>query len=123
MWIVQRAAASILEVIYEQDFQKCSYGYRPGTGAQKAVRDVDRELMQKYSYIVEADICRYFDSIDHKWLMKMLALRIKDKTFLRLIQKWLKAGILDTAGRVINMETGYPHGSVVNQENSGNVEL
>ncbi len=111
--IVQRAAASILEAIYEQDFLKCSYGYRPGTGAQKAVRDVDRELMQKYSYIVEADIRSYFDSIDHKWLMKMLALRIKDKAFLNLIQKWLKAGILDTDGRVINMETGCPQGSVV----------
>ena len=54
--IAQRAAASILEAIYEQDFLKCSYGYRPGTGAQKAIRDVTDELRQKYSYVVEADI-------------------------------------------------------------------
>ena len=111
--IVQKAVANILEVIYEQDFLKCSYGYRPNTGAQRAVRDLTKELMQKYSYIVEADIRSFFDNIDHQWLIKMLELRIKDKTFLRLIKKWLKAGILEIDGKVINPQTGCPQGSIV----------
>jgi RNA-directed DNA polymerase len=111
--IVQRAAANILEAIYEQDFLKCSYGYRPGVGAQKAVKDLSKELMGKYNYVVEADIRSFFDKIDHEWLMKMLEIRIKDKTFLKLIKKWLKAGILDTDGKIINPLTGCPQGSVI----------
>jgi RNA-directed DNA polymerase len=111
--IVQKAVANILEAIYEQDFLKCSYGYRPKVGAQKAVKDMTKELMGKYSYVVEADIRSFFDNIDHQWLMKMLELRIEDKTFLRLIRKWLKAGILDTDGKVINPLNGCPQGSIV----------
>lgn len=105
--------ASILEAIYEQDFLKCSYGYRPKKGAQKAQREVNKELMGRYNYVVEADIRSFFDRIDHKWLMKMLELRIGDGALLRLIRKWLKAGIMDTDGKIINPETGCPQGSVV----------
>jgi len=111
--IVQRATARILEAIYEQDFLKCSYGYRPGKRAQEAVRDLSGELMRKYNYVVEADIRDYFNTIDHNWLIKMLELRIKDTALIRLIKKWLKAGVLDTDGRVINPETGCPQGSVI----------
>ena len=89
--IAQRAVASILEAIYEQDFLKCSYGYRPRVGAQLAVKDLTKELTQKYSYIVEAAIRSFFDNIDHEWLMRKLKLRIKDKPFLHLIKKWLIA--------------------------------
>lgn len=111
--IVQKAVANILEAIYEQDFLKCSYGYRPMVGAQKAVKEMTKELGGKYTYVVEADIRSFFDNIDHQWLMKMLELRIEDKTFLRLIKKWLKAGILDTDGKIINPLNGCPQGSVV----------
>jgi RNA-directed DNA polymerase len=111
--IVQKAVANILEAIYEQDFLKCSYGYRPKVGAQKAVKDISKDLMGKYNYIVEADIRNYFGNIDHRWIMKMLGLRIKDKAFLSLIMKWLKAGILDIDGKVINPITGCPQGSIV----------
>jgi RNA-directed DNA polymerase len=111
--IVQKAVANILEAIYEQDFLKCSYGYRPKVGAQKAVKEMTKELMYKYGYVVEADIRSFFDNIDHQWLMKMLELRIEDKPFLRLIKKWLKAGILDTDGKVINPLNGCPQGSIV----------
>lgn len=106
--MLQRAVASILEAIYEQDFLKCSYGYRPGVGAQTAVRELTDEVKEKYSYIVEADIKGFFNNIDHGWLMRMLELRIKDKAFLRLIKKWLKAGILDTDGKIIHPLTGCP---------------
>lgn len=111
--IVQRAATTILEAIYEQDFLKSSYGYRPKSGAQKAVKEMTKELIGRYSYIVEADIRSFFDNINHEWLIKMLKERIKDKTFLRLIKKWLKAGILDVDGKVINPQTGCPQGSVI----------
>jgi len=108
--IVQKAVADILSAIYEQDFLKCSYGYRPNVGAQTAVQDVTKELMKRYSYVVEADIKGFFDNIDHDWLMKMLEQRIKDKPFLGLIRKWLKAGILKTTGDVTHPETGCPQG-------------
>lgn len=112
--IIQRAAAKILEAIYEQEFSDHSYGYRPHTGAQKAVIDLTHELnFGKYSYIVEADIRGFFDAIDHDWLIRMLELRIADKAFLRLIKKWLKAGILDINGRVKHPVTGCPQGGVI----------
>lgn len=111
--IVQKAVANILEAIYEQDFLKCSYGYRPKSGAQKAVKEMTKDLMDKYSFVVEADIKSFFDNIDHRWLIKMMELRIEDKTFLRLIKKWLKAGILDTTGKIINPLNGCPQGSIV----------
>ena len=111
--VIQRAVANILEAIYEQDFLKFSYGYRPKSGAQKAVKEMSKELMGKYNYVVEADIRSFFDNIDHQWLIKMLELRIEDKPFLRLIKKWLKAGILDTDGKVINPINGCPQGSIV----------
>ncbi len=111
--IVQRAVTSILEAIFEQDFLKCSYGYRPNIGAQKAVKELTKEVQGKYSYIVEADIKGYFNNINHDWLMEMLKQRIKDGAFLRLIKKWLKAGILETDGKVIHPLTGCPQGSII----------
>lgn len=111
--IVQRAVARILEAIYEQDFLECSYGYRPGKKAQKAVSDLAKELFKKYCYVVEADIRGFFDAIDHDWLIKMLELRIKDSALIRLIKKWLKAGVLNTDGKIINPETGCSQGSVI----------
>jgi group II intron reverse transcriptase/maturase len=111
--IIQKAVSNILEAIYEQDFLNSSYGYRPKVGAQKAVLDVTKELMGKYNYVVEADIRSYFDNIDHQWLIKMLEVRIKDQALIRLIKKWLKAGILDTDGKIINPLTGSPQGSVI----------
>lgn len=112
--IIQRAAAKILEAIYEAEFSECSYGYRPHTGAQNAVKDLTRELnFGRYSYIVEADIRGFFDAIDHDWLMRMLELRIADKAFLNLIRKWLKAGILDTNGMIKHPVTGCPQGGII----------
>ncbi|SET61843.1 group II intron reverse transcriptase/maturase [Natronincola peptidivorans] len=111
--IIQRAVANILEAIYQSDFLKSSYGYRPGIGPQRAVTELTKEIQGKYSYIVEADIKGYFNNIDHEWLMEMLKLRIKDKTFLKLIKKWLKAGIMETEGKIIHPQTGCPQGGVV----------
>jgi len=92
----------------------CSYGYRPSTGATLAVEDMYKELRcGRYHYIVEADIKGFFDNIDHDILVDMLNQRIDDKSFIRLIRKWLKAGILDTDDKVISPATGTPQGGIV----------
>lgn len=112
--LVQRAAAKILEAVYEQDFLKCSYGYRPNVGPRTAVEDITKELQDGiYNYIVEADIKGFFDNIDHEWLLKMLEQRVDDKAFIGLIRKWLKAGVLNTDGQVIHPVTGTPQGGII----------
>jgi RNA-directed DNA polymerase len=112
--VVQRAATDILEAIYEQDFLPNSYGYRPNRGPQLAVKDLTQELQfGRYNYIVEADIKNYFGSIDHEWLVKMLEKRVDDQAFIRLIRKWLNAGILETDGKILDPITGTPQGGIV----------
>ena len=112
--LLQLAVKRILEAIYEQDFLGSSYGYRPNIGAHDAVEKLTYELQfGNYNYVVEADIKGFFDNIDHEWLLKMLAERIDDKALLRLIEKWLKAGVLDTDGKVIRPETGTPQGGII----------
>ncbi|TFH66836.1 MAG: group II intron reverse transcriptase/maturase, partial [Gemmatimonadales bacterium] len=112
--LVQLASAKLLSAIYEQEFLGCSYAYRPNRGPLDAVKDLTYELQcGAYGYVVELDIKGYFDSIDHGWLLDMLSLRIDDKAFLNLIRKWLKAGILDTDGKIIHPETGTPQGGIV----------
>jgi RNA-directed DNA polymerase len=112
--LVQRACAKLLNAIFEEDFREFSYGYRPGRGAKEAVSDLTFTLQYgSYGYIVEADIQGFFDQIDHDWLLKMLEQRIDDRAFLNLIRKWLKAGILDTDGKILHPETGTPQGGIV----------
>ena len=112
--LLQIAASLIMQAIYEADFLPFSFGYRPRTGARMAVRKLKDELQfGRYRYIVEADIKGFFDNIDHEWMIKMLKERIDDKRFLRLIEKWLKAGILEKDGKVIHPITGTPQGGIV----------
>ena len=112
--VLQMGVTKILEEIYEQDFLGCSYGYRPNVGVLDAVRDLSAELRSgRYHFLVEADIRSFFDRIDHEILIDLLEKRIDDEPFLRLIRKWLKAGILETDGRVIHPETGSPQGGIV----------
>jgi group II intron reverse transcriptase/maturase len=112
--VLQMGVAKILEAIFEQDFLRCSYGYRPNRGALDAVRDLSAILRTgKYRYIVEADIRGFFDNIDHDHLLKMLEKRIDDNLFLNLICKWLKSGILETDGSIIHPVAGTPQGGIV----------
>jgi RNA-directed DNA polymerase len=112
--LLQIAVKRILEAIFEQDFLLCSYGYRPNVGILDAVDKLTVKLQfGKYNYVVEADISGFFDNIDHAWLLKMLAESVDDKSFLWLIEKWLKAGVLETDGKVLHPVTGTPQGGIV----------
>lgn len=112
--LLQIGVSKLLEEIYEQDFLGCSYGYRPGVGALDAIRDLSAVLRSGgYHYLVEADIRGFFDNIDHEKLIELLELRIDDKAFIRLIRKWLKAGILEPDGAVNYPEKGSPQGGIV----------
>jgi group II intron reverse transcriptase/maturase len=112
--LLQLAVARILGAIYEQEFLPSSYGYRPKRGALDAVEELTVKLQfEAYDFIVEADIQAFFEQIDHERLIEMLSLRIADKTLLRLIQKWLKAGVLETNGEVTHPISGSPQGGVI----------
>jgi RNA-directed DNA polymerase len=112
--LLQLAVTRILQAIYEQDFLRCSYGYRPNVGALDAVDWLTVKLQfGQYNYVVEADIRAFFDTISHEWIEEMLRERIEDGAFLRLIRKWLKAGVLDTDGHVLHPATGTPQGGIV----------
>jgi group II intron reverse transcriptase/maturase len=112
--LLQCAVTQILLAIYEADFLPCSYGYRPGCGPHDAVRALTDELhWGKYHFVVEADIKGFFDHLQHEKLLEMLAGRIGDGALLRLIRKWLKAGILEEDGQVIHPALGTPQGGVI----------
>ncbi len=112
--LLQLAAKRILEAIYEADFLKCSYGYRPGISARDAVHDLTVKLQfGRYQYLVEADIKGFFDHVDHEWLVRMLEERVDDRVFVRLIKKWLKAGVLEEDGKVVHPATGTPQGGII----------
>jgi RNA-directed DNA polymerase len=110
----QLAATRILQAIYEQDFLRCSDGYRPQVGALDAVDRLTIKLQcGRYNFVVEADIKGFFDNIAHDWLIRMLGERIEDGAFLRLIRKWLRAGVLETDGQVLHPVTGTPQGGII----------
>lgn len=112
--LLQLAVKRLLEAIYEQDFLSCSYGYRPRVGALDAVDQLTVKLQfGGYHHVVEADIKGFFDNLSHEWLRRMLAERIDDQAILRLIKKWLKAGVLDTDGKVLRPEGGTPQGGII----------
>lgn len=112
--LLQTAVSMLLEAIYEQDFQKCSFGYRPKVGARDAVQALGFNLQYgRFGYVVEADIRGFFDNLDHEWLKKMLRQRIADEALISLISKWMKAGILEPDGKIVYPESGSPQGGVI----------
>jgi RNA-directed DNA polymerase len=111
--IVQRAVVALLNAIYEEDFLGISYGFRPGRGTHDALDALCVGIdSRKVSYILDADIRSFFDEISQEWLIRFLEHRIGDRRIIRLIQKWLKAGILE-AGVVSVSEKGTGQGSVI----------
>ena len=111
--ILQRAVVMALEPIYEQDFRDCSYGFRPGRSAHHALRALWKQSMDLGGcWLVEVDIRKFFDTLDHGHLRKLLRQRVRDGVLLRLIDKWLKAGVLED-GELTYPEAGTPQGGVI----------
>src|SRR5215469_426905 len=111
--IVQRAVAAVLSAIYEEDFLGFSYGFRPGRGAHDAMDALCVGIhSKKVSWILDADIRSFFDEISQEWLVRFLEHRIGDRRIIRLIQKWLKVGVLED-GIVTPSEKGTGQGSVI----------
>jgi group II intron reverse transcriptase/maturase len=102
-----------LEAVYEQDFLDCSYGFRPGRSAHQALEVLRNEIMSTWGgWIVEVDIARFFDTLDHAQLRQMLSRRVRDGVLLRLIGKWLNAGVLES-GKLSRPDAGTPQGGVI----------
>ncbi|HYN10987.1 MAG TPA: reverse transcriptase domain-containing protein, partial [Vicinamibacterales bacterium] len=109
--IVQGAVAEVLSAIYEVDFVGFSYGFRPHRNPHQALRALHTALMTQYvNWVLDADIRRFFDSVNHEWLLRMLAHRVADPRILGLIRGWLSAGVLE--GKVWSETTeGTPQGA------------
>ena len=111
--VLQRAVALVLEAIYEQDFQDCSYGFRPGRSAHQALQDLWIAMMKMGGgWVIELDIERFFDTLDHSQLRSFLDQRVRDGVVRRTIDKWLKAGVMEE-GVVSYPEMGTPQGGVI----------
>lgn len=111
--VLQRAVVMALEPIYEHDFLPCSYGFRPGRSAHQALEDLRKVMMQMGGgWVLEADIESFYDTIDRAQLREMLHQRVRDGVILRLIGKWLRAGVMEK-GRVYHPESGTPQGGVI----------
>jgi len=111
--IVQQAVVTVLNAIYEEDFLGFSYGFRPGRSTHHALDALYVGIMEKrINWVLDADIRSFFDTIEHGWLIKLLEHRIADRRLLRLIRKWLRAGVFE-GGIWTGTEVGTPQGAVI----------
>ena len=111
--IVQQAVVSVLEAIFEESFMGFSYGFRPGRSQHDALDALSTGIYRKkVNWVLDADIQKFFDTMNHDWLMRFLQHRIGDKRLLRLIAKWLKVGVMNGAHREASAQ-GAPQGAVV----------
>lgn len=110
--VVQMAAKIVLEPIFEADFLECSYGFRPKRSTAQALERLRVLAIEGYEWALEVDIEGYFDNIDHARLMALMGQRISDRRTLKLIRKWLKAGVLE-GGEIRETVVGTPQGGVI----------
>jgi RNA-directed DNA polymerase len=111
--VLQRAVVMVLEAVYEQDFRDCSYGFRPGRSAHQALATLWQQTMKTGGgWLVEVDIRKFFDTLDHAQLRELLRRRVRDGVLLRLIDKWLKAGVLEDGTLTVPVQ-GSPQGGVI----------
>ena len=111
--IVQRAVVEVLNAIYEEDFLGFTYGFRPGRGQHDALDALAVGITRTpVNWILDADVRSFFDSVSHEWLIRFVEHRIGDPRMIRLIRKWLKAGVMED-GEWSSSETGTPQGAVV----------
>ncbi|MGY3614081.1 group II intron reverse transcriptase/maturase [Bradyrhizobium sp. USDA 10063] len=112
--IVQRATAAVLNAIFEEDFLGFSYGFRPGRGQHNALDALVVGINStKVNYILDADIRSFFDRVSQSWLVRFVEHRVGDKRIIRLIQKWLKAGVLEDGIVTTTNDKGTGQGSVI----------
>lgn len=111
--VLQRAVVMVLECVYEQDFLDCSYGFRPGRSAHGALEALRTGLMEMAGgWVVEVDIRKFFDTLDHQYIQAMVRQRVRDGVLVRLIGKWLHAGILEGES-LSHPDEGSPQGGVI----------
>lgn len=111
--VAQRAIVLVLEPIYEQNFLSCSYGFRPGRSAHDALHDLRAGIMTRNGrWVLDVDLRRYFDTIDHGHLRSFLDRRVTDGVIRKMIDKWLKAGVLEE-GAIKRSDVGTPQGGVI----------
>jgi group II intron reverse transcriptase/maturase len=111
--VLQRAVAMVLEAVYEQDFLDCSYGFRPRRSAHRALEALQHQaVVMGGGWVIELDIRKFFDTIRHDHLREFLRHRVQDGVLLRLIGKWLNAGVLED-GCITRPEEGSPQGGVI----------
>jgi len=111
--VLQRAVAMVLEAVYEQSFLECSYGFRPGRSAHQALRGVYTQTMKMAGrWVLEIDVRAFFDSLDHSHLRNIVCKRVRDGVLLRLIGKWLRAGVMED-GKIEYPEAGSPQGGCI----------
>jgi group II intron reverse transcriptase/maturase len=111
--IVQRATVEVLNAIYEEDFLGFSYGFRPGRSPHHALDAVSVGIMRrKVSWVLDADIRAFFDTLNHDWLVKFIEHRVADRRIVRLIRKWLNAGVLEDGKRIRKEEGTVQGGSI-----------
>ncbi|MGA3212788.1 MAG: reverse transcriptase domain-containing protein [Terriglobales bacterium] len=111
--IVQQGVVTILNQIYEVDFRGFSYGFRPGRSPHQALDALNVGIQRKHvNWILDADIRGFFDNMSHSWTEKLVAHRVADNRILRLIQKWLKAGVSEE-GEWSETKVGTPQGAVI----------
>jgi group II intron reverse transcriptase/maturase len=111
--VLQRAVAMVLEPIYEQDFHDCSYGFRPRRSAHQALESLWQQVMKTGGgWVLEVDIRKFFDTLDHAVLRDLVRRRVRDGVLLRLIGKWLNAGVFES-GQITHPDAGSPQGGVI----------
>jgi len=112
--IVQQAVVTILNQIYETDFLGFSYGFRPGRGQHHALDALSVAIKRnRVNWVLDLDISKFFDTIEHDWMVRFVAHRVSDKRLLRLLSQWLKAGALDEHGHRVQSHVGSPQGAVI----------
>ena len=110
--IVQQAARTVLEPIYEATFIGFSYGFRPKRSPHDALDAVAAAIARKVSWVLDADIRSFYDTIDHGWMQRFIEHRIGDKRMVRLLMKWMRAGVMEN-GQLHAVEEGTPQGGII----------
>ena len=115
--VAQMAAKLVLEPIFERDFADCSHGFRPGRGCHSALRCLDSYLEEGYTWVVDADLKSYFDSIPHAPLLALIEHKVSDGRVLNMIRSFLEQGIMDNMA-YWEPESGTPQGAIISPEDN-----